>query len=229
MPSETIDYKDVLAFLEAQKHAIETAISGVKQMLWLTSGEQSTAGPLVTGERREQSTEIKFDSFFRMSMPAAIVKFLDMAKAPQSVSEVTKALLDGGFKTTSKNFMPIVGSNLSRLKSAGELVNVEGKWGRASWYPAARKADQMASPKEARKRGRPKAKTEAPRTQTAQEQPPSRLTEEQIQQIKRLDAAGKPLNEIAKELGVHHLKIVNSKGWRILHPPKAKQTAAAEA
>ncbi len=227
MPSETMDYKDVLAFLEAQKTAIETAISGVKQMLWLTSGEQSTVGPLVTGEKREQPTGIKFDSFFRMSMPAAIVKFLDMAKAPQSVSEVTKALLDGGFKTTSKNFMPIVGSNLSRLKSAGELVNVEGKWGRASWYPAARKADQTANLKEARKRGRPKAKTEAPSIKpTAQDQPALKLTEEQIQQIKRLDAAGKQLSEIAKELGVHHLKIANSKAWRILHPPKVKQTAA---
>jgi hypothetical protein len=153
-----------------------------------------------------------------------------MAKAPQSVSEVTKALLDGGFKTTSKNFMPIVGSNLSRLKSVGELVNVEGKWGRASWYPAARKADQTANPKEARKRGRPKAKTEAPSIKpTAQHQPASasKLTEDQIQQIKRLDAAGKQLGEIAKELGVHHLKIANSKAWRILHPPKQAQTPAA--
>ncbi len=81
MPSETMDYKDVLAFLEAQKNAIETAISGVKQMLWLTSGEQSTVGPLVTGEKREQPTGIKFDSFFRMSMPAAIVKFLQKLRS----------------------------------------------------------------------------------------------------------------------------------------------------
>jgi hypothetical protein len=164
-----------------------------------------------------------------MPMPRAIVKFLEMAKTPQSVSDVTKALLDGGFKTTSKNFMPTVGSNLSRMKTTGELVNVEGKWGLALWYPAARRADQTAPPKEGRKRGRPKGKktaTPSDQSEPAKERTKLTLTEGQSERIERLYAEGKSLNEIAKELGVHHLKVMNSKMWRSLHPPKQDQAPA---
>jgi hypothetical protein len=220
-----IDYAAVLADLEAKRAAIDAAITGVRQMMNLST-EQVVAP--VNGSERRESTEVRFDSFFRMPMPRAIVKFLEMAKTPQSVGDITKALLDGGFKTTSKNFMPTVGSNLSRMKATGELVNVEGKWGLASWYPAARKADQAVTPKEGRKRGRPR-KTTAPSAQptATKEQPSSKLTEQQIFQIGRLNAEGKSLNEIARELHVHHLKIMNSKVWRVLHPRRQDQTPAA--
>jgi hypothetical protein len=124
-----IDYGAVLADLEAKRAAIDATITGIRQMLNL-GAEQTVGGP-TSNERRDTSSAIRFDMFFRMSMPAAIVKFLEIARAPQSVSEVTAALLAGGFKTTSKNLMPIVGSNLSRLKTAGETVNVEGKRGLA--------------------------------------------------------------------------------------------------
>jgi hypothetical protein len=147
-----------------------------------------------------------------MSMPAAIIKFLEIAKAPQSVSEVTAALRAGGFKTTAKNFMPIVGSNLSRMKSAGETVNVEGKWGLASWYPAARRAELNAKPKQGRKRGRPKGSgkikaakaTEAKADKAAAPKP----TAEQIERIRKLDDAGKKPGEIAKEVGLHHFSVM---------------------
>jgi hypothetical protein len=107
-----IDYGAVLVDLEAKRLAIEAAIAGVRQMLNL-GAEQGTATPS-TLERQEQATQVRFDSFFRMPMPAAITKFLEIAKSPQSVSDVTTALLNGGFKTTSKNLMPSVGSTLSR-------------------------------------------------------------------------------------------------------------------
>lgn len=194
-----IDYGAVLADLEAKRAAIDGAIAGVRQMLNL--GAEQAVGTAPTAERKEQPAAVRFDAFFRMSMPAAITKFLEMSKAPQSVSDLTKALLDGGFKTTSKNLMAIVGSNLSRMKSAGETVNVEGKWGLASWYPAARNLDVAAKPK-GRKRGRPKGSTKP--------------TPELVEQIKRLQAAGKKPGEIATEVGLHRLTV-----GRILKPRKA--------
>jgi hypothetical protein len=72
--------------------------------------------------------------------------------------------------------------------------------------------------------GKPKGRGSAAHQPTAQEQP---LSKEQIQQIKQLDAEGKQLHEIAKELGVYHVKIANSKVWRSLHPSKQAQTPAA--
>jgi len=206
-----IDYSAVLSDLEAKRAAIDSAIAGVRQMLNL-GAEQGVGGSASrTIERREQPTSVRFDSFFRMPMRASIIKYLEIATVPQSVSEVTSALLAGGFKTTSKNLMPIVGSHLSRLKAAGEAVNVEGKWGLASWYPAARKAELTA--KKGKKRGRPKGSKAQPTPTTAKpdapkEAPTSKLTaEEQNARIKALYADGKKAGEIATEVGLHRLAV----------------------
>ena len=59
--------------------------------------EQSSAAPLTLG-RQEQATQVRFDSFFRMPMPAAITKFLEIAKSPQSVSDVTAAAPEWWFQ-----------------------------------------------------------------------------------------------------------------------------------
>lgn len=210
-----IDYGAVLADLEAKRAAIDAAIGGVRQVLNL--GAEQTVGTQVSNERRDTSGAVRFDSFFRMSMPAAIIKFLEIAKVPQSVSEVTAALLAGGFKTTSKNLMPIVGSNLSRLKAAGDAVNVEGKWGLASWYPAARKADTTAK-KNGRRRGRPKgsAKAKADKPSATPETGPGA-----DDQIRHLHAAGKTYREIAQELGVSRAVV-----WRALKGGRPEGPAA---
>ena len=72
-----------------------------------------------------------------MTVPDAIRKYLSMKKQPQALSEITKALQDGGLKTTSKNLMGIVGPTLSRMKKAGDVLPIQGKWGLAEWYQAA--------------------------------------------------------------------------------------------
>jgi len=195
MPNE-IDYVAVLADLEAKRADIDKAIAGVRQLLSLGS-EQGTS---INTERKDRPTQIRSDSFSHMPLPSAILKLLDMVKRPLSKSEVTTPLINGGFKTTSENFSSMVSTNLSRLKADGELVNVDGKWGLASWYPSTEKIQ----PKTGVKQKRDDAK--------------SPLTMEQIERIKQLNTSGKPLNEIARELDVHHLKILNSHVWRTLHP-----------
>lgn len=210
MANSEIDYNAVLADLEAKRTAIDSAIAGVRQMLNL-GAEQGVAASGAP-ERKNQPSAVRFDSFFQMSLPASIIKFLGMATVPQSVSEITKALLDGGFKTTSKNLMPIVGSNLSRMKSNGEVVNIDGKWGLASWYPAARSAP--AKPK-GKRRGKSKkaeskqASGKAQTTPASDNQPKtSKPTTEQIEKIKSMSAAGKKLAEIAKAVGLHHFAVM---------------------
>ena len=152
MASEGIDYKAVLADLEAKESAIKAAKEAIGRVI-AVGADQGVGATTATTPRPDQQTSVRFDSFFQMSLPAAITKFLEMSKCPQTVSDMTKALLDGGFKTTSKNLMPIVRSNLSRMKSNGEVVNIDGKWGLSAWYPAARTVP--AKPK-GKKRGRPK-------------------------------------------------------------------------
>jgi len=206
MSSETIDYAAVLADLEAKRAAIDGTIAGIRQMLNLGAeqGETPTAG----AER--VPVEVRSDTFFRMTMPDAIVKFLEIAKRPRTLSEITKALEDGGLPTTAKNLMPIVGSNLSRLKTAGEVCQpAQGKWGLAAWYPALARQIVTAKPT-GKKRGRPKGSTkpkvEATRSDTKSHAP--KPTPEQIEQIKKLGAVGKKPGEIAKEVGLHHFAVM---------------------
>ena len=142
-------------------------------------------------------------------MPDAIAKYLEMAKTPQSVSEIMEALLAGGFKTTSKNPMPIVGSNLSRMKSAGLLVNVDGKWGLASWYPAARKNDAHEKPRRGRKPSKSTLTQPPPKTQSK----PQNFSKQDVDLMRSLQTEGRSLKEIGKEFGVHHLSV-----WRALNP-----------
>jgi hypothetical protein len=165
-----IDYSAVLADLEEKRAAIDSAIAGVRQMLNLGAEQGVGGGASTTNERGAQPPSVRFDSFFRMSMPAAIIKL------------------------------------------AGETVNVEGKWGLASWYPAARRAELNAKPKQGRKRGRPKGSgkikaakaTEAKADKAAAPKP----TAEQIERIRKLDDAGKKPGEIAKEVGLHHFSVM---------------------
>lgn len=145
MSSETIDYMAVLADLETKRAALDSAILAVRQLLNLGAEQGGGPVPQQPSEQKERAFgELRSDSFFRMTMPDAICKFLEMMKRPQSVSDITKALQDGGFPTTAKNLMPSVGSQLSRMKAAGDIVNFQAKWAMASWYPAARK---MLEPK----------------------------------------------------------------------------------
>ncbi len=212
MAGETIDYAAVLADLESKRAVIDNMIAGARQMLNLGVDQGTTAQS--SGGRSEQApTKVQFDSFFRMTMPDAITKYLEIAKRPQTVSEITKALREGGLPSSAKHLMPLVGSRLSGMKKAGEVANVQGKWGLASWYPAVSRQAAMTKSK-GKKQGRPKAsKTKPAATKSADppkpepKAPASQLTPEQNARIKALHAAGKKPGEIATEVGLHRLAV----------------------
>lgn len=220
MSSETIDYAAVLTDLEAKRAAIDSTIAGIRQMLNL--GAEQGVTPSTSSMKKDQPTEVRSDSFFGMTMPDAITKFLSMAKRTQSVSEITQALQDGGFPTTAKNLMPSVGSTLSRMKAAGGVASVQGKWGLSSWYPGMRK-ESPAKGKKERKRNRkgPKTPTADGANKAPGKSTPSKLTLEQIEQIKNLHAEGKKPGEIGKELSISTLTV-----WRTLKPNSPKSATA---
>lgn len=214
MATEGIDYNAVLIDLESKKAAIEATIIGLRAMLNL-GADQGVSGLAPAERRDQQSAEVRFDSFFGMSMPDAITKFLEMSKRPHSVSDITKALQDGGFPTTAKNLIASVGSTLTRMKQAGDVVSVSGKWGISAWYPALRRerveAVQKANGAKSKKK---KAKS------TAKSKEPKPPTTEQIERIKALHAEGKKPGEIGKAVGVHHFTVL-----RVLNQKAEKKTA----
>lgn len=221
MASETIDYNAVLADLEAKEAAIRTAKEAIRAVISVGADQGIGSGGGISVERKEQQAEVRFDSFFGMSMPDAITKFLEMSKRPQSVSEMTKALQDGGFPTTAKNLIASVGSTLTRMKLAGDVVSVSGKWGMAAWYPALRRERIEAVQKGAKPKGKKTAKAKKPSGSTNQET--HHPTADQVERIKALGAEGKKLSEIAKEVGLHHFVVM-----RVLKNRENTQDMAAK-
>jgi DNA invertase Pin-like site-specific DNA recombinase len=108
------------------------------------------------------------------------------------------------------------------MKTSGELVNVDGKWGLSLWYPAARKLEVTERPKKTHKRGRPKGANAGGHSGAEYKSagPPigsPKLTAEQVEQIKTRSVAGEPRTKLAKEFGISRSSvwgIVTGRTWK---------------
>lgn len=127
-------YQAVLDDLLARRKELDSAIAAIERIAGL---ESSGDGASVRIGARGVEQAIRSDEFFGMSVPDAIKKYLDIRKRPQSPSEITKGLKDGGFVTRAKDFSLSVATTLRRLKKRGEVVHLSEKrqWGLAAWYP----------------------------------------------------------------------------------------------
>jgi hypothetical protein len=143
MPDEiqAVDYAAVLADLEARRAQIDAAIAVIRPL----AGQLSMAMPPIavtpagTGiQTAGAAVEIREDSFFSLSIPEAVKKYLAMRKRPASTSEIIDALKRGGqINSSSDSFKASVPSVLDRANSTGKgIVRVSrGTWGLAEWYP----------------------------------------------------------------------------------------------
>lgn len=231
-------YASMLAELEAERNKIDNAISAIRQLMGAESVDNEApapAGSPAQPKRQELPSKVEFDTFFSLSIPEAIKKFLAMMKRPQTVSAITDALTKGGLSTTATDLMRTVTATLTRMRrTSGEVVPVRrGEWGLKEWYPG-RRFDQP-EPKKA-KRNRSKGKQQTKPTQTAKPEAPAaqkasgdhksgliwKPTAEQIEQVMTLHAAGKKPAEIETETKVAALMV-----GRLV--AKAKRSAATDA
>jgi hypothetical protein len=203
MSADTNEYVVMLAKARAQRAALDVVIAGLEQLLGTAGEDDSQPLSVLT----KVDTELRADSFFGLSIPDAIRKYLAIAKAPQSLSDITNALQKGGLITTSKNLLSTVSATLVRMKRLdGDVVPVQGKWGLTEWYKGLRQEKIAASAKpKKKKKVKAKAKPAQPKEE-AQSSPSTgspKPTDEQIARIKELADSGKKAGEIAKETGVH--------------------------
>lgn len=232
--AETIDYTMVLADLEAKRAAIDSAIGAVRQLLNLGAEQGVAASSGSFPPNKKESTEVEFDSFFGMSVTEAIRKYLNMMKRPQVLSDIAQALQKGGLPTTSTNLSSVVAPTLSRMRTAGDTMQVQGKWALTEWYPAGARERVEALERDKAKKGKRRAKKkialstpaaqkqETPQSKAAEQ--PKKPTEHQVAEIVALHEAGKKAGEIAKETGVHIFnvtRIIKSHG-------KAAEPAASQ-
>jgi hypothetical protein len=219
MGSDSNEYVVMLGKFRAQRAALDAMITALEQLLGLSGIEDIPSVAPVSGDRRMD--ELRSDSFFGLSIPDAIRKYLGVAKAPQSLSDIAHALQKGGMITTSKNILSTVSATLVRMKrNDGDVVPVQGKWGLTEWYKGMRREKlEPRKSKRTRKRGQSaQPKAQPPKTPKAPAHGP---TPEQIVQMKALFDTGKSYGQIAKELGIATLTV-----WRTLKPKEGKKAQA---
>lgn len=129
-----IDYKAVLDDLEAQKAALEDAITGIRKMLGQEQAKGGVGRKSLSPDTRNSDT-LETDSFFNMSIPEAAKKYLSIVKKPQSTKKIADALKAGGLISTSQNFPNNVRTILTRVERvSGDVVKVKKNWGLGEWY-----------------------------------------------------------------------------------------------
>lgn len=165
MADQGLDLGAYLAQLKEERARLDIIIADVARRLGVdangTSGSASAVAATGTGAGasvRESivTGRVRSDEFFRMSIPEAVKRFLEIIKQPQSPTAIVNALKAGGVLSQSKNFYTTVWTALRRLRAAGELVNTPSGWGLSVWYPNKPKASGDET-KQRKGKKRPKA------------------------------------------------------------------------
>lgn len=157
MAAQTPDISatELLSKLEEEVAAKIQAITGIRAALGLPSWNGSGQVSPAAENTRETSTlgAIRADAFFRMSIPDAIKRYLEIAKQPQSPKAIAEALKAGGVLSSAKKFYANITTALSRMEAQGILTNTPGGWALAEWYAGrAKPSEPVKSKKKVKKR-----------------------------------------------------------------------------
>jgi len=186
-----VDYKAVLADLEARKAQIETMIAGVKS--FIASGVVSSNGH-VEGVLRPE--DIPTHAFLGLSIADATKKFLDMVKSKQTLPQIMQSLEKGGLPPAKYNTVYAVLRR--RENTVGDIFRMGDDWALTEWYPNnphLRKRGKQQKVEQAAKETVPAAS--APTASGRTRKPPTRKTGPTI---------GDRAESILRENGPMHLK-----------------------
>jgi len=142
--SEPIDYGHIVEKLLEDRADIDRMIAWAKRKEQEQAGEASltTPAPQPGPDGLMRFPRLANDSFFRLSVPDAIKKYLNIAKRPKTAKDITAALDAGGLTHQAKNLYQTVYPTLLRMEDAKDVVRVgKGEWGLTEWYPGARKPE----------------------------------------------------------------------------------------
>lgn len=139
MGTQPIDYEAVIADLEAKKAQLDATINMLRALSGIgTLGITPPSGsPSGGGGGR-----IAPDAFFGKSIPEAAVIHLGNVRQKLSTQQLMDAMEAGGLPKSKYNTIYAI---LRRRESqVGDIVNMQGEWGLASWFPNHTKAKSAA-------------------------------------------------------------------------------------
>jgi hypothetical protein len=130
MGTQPIDYEAVIADLEAKKAHLQSTIDMLRALSGLgTLGiTPPTGAPGGGGGGR-----IAPDAFFGKSIPEAAVIHLTNVRQKLSTQQLMDAMEAGGLPKSKYNTVYAILRR--RENQVGDIVNMQGEWGLAAWYP----------------------------------------------------------------------------------------------
>ena len=131
MTTEPINYEAVLADLGARKAQIEAAIAAIEIIVAAGGGGHSGGGG------GGGNKNVGPSDYLGMSIPDAAKKRLLSVRQKQSTQDIMKALEDGGLP--SSKYTTVYSILRRREKQSGDIINMQGDWALAEWYPNHRK------------------------------------------------------------------------------------------
>jgi hypothetical protein len=132
MSTEPINYEAVIADLEAKKAHLESMIAGLRVVAGMGNlGAPLSGGP--GGGLPPTDGKIASDAFFGKSIPEAAVIHLGNVRRKLSTQQLMDAMEAGGLPKSKYNTVYAI---LRRRESqVQDIVNMQGEWGLAAWYP----------------------------------------------------------------------------------------------
>jgi hypothetical protein len=181
-----IDYGAVLADLKAKRDALDNAIKGIERWLSLGGTDPTKDEPSQLAEIKADSVGTRANIFANLSIPDAIYQYLELEGSPRPLKNITSALKNGGLASTAKHLNRAISSTLTRLKKEkGSVVQRDGGWGLIQWYSGKQRTAAAAHGRD---------------SQTALGT--TKLTPDQVEQLKARRKEGRSQNALAKEFGI---------------------------
>ena len=144
MGTEPINYEAVIADLEAKKAQLEATIGMLRALSGVgTLGITPPSGGPIGGGG---GSRIAPDAFFGKSIPEAAVMHLANMRQKLSTQSLMEALEAGGLPKSKYNTVYAILRR--RENQVGDIVNMQGEWGLAAWYPNHSKAKKKGAASE---------------------------------------------------------------------------------
>lgn len=222
--AEPVDYQAVLADLKSRRARLDVLIGGIEATI-MGQGDGSFVTPDLEFSTSSGvplgPAEIHPDTFYGLSIIAAVKKYLKLARRAQHTKAIADALSQGGLKRPADN---VLSGILIRAAKGREVTKVgKGTWGLSEWYP--RPPKEVKEPMNGRRKrpGRPRkvrlssAKRDEPKKKTepqAEARIPGKTTGRPSDiALEVMRAAGKPLH------AVEITRLVNERGIVALRLP----------
>jgi hypothetical protein len=132
MSTEQVNYDALIADIETKIAHLQATLAGVKAVAAM-NGLGMTPTPTTPIGGGNGGSKIASDAFFGKSIPEAAATHLANVRKKLSTQALMEAMEAGGLPKSKYNTVYAI---LRRRESqVGDIINMRGEWGLASWYP----------------------------------------------------------------------------------------------